>query len=70
MYDVGMGSMVAMSDASLAELADAIGRPEAATALRRRAAEAGAKIGAHLWDDASGNFVNRFPSGGSQVGRK
>ena len=26
MYDVGMASMVAMSDASLAELADAIGR--------------------------------------------
>jgi putative isomerase len=63
MYDVGMASMAALSDESLAELADAINRTQAASTLRARSAEARAKIAAHLWDEASGIFVNRFPTG-------
>jgi len=63
MYDVGMASMVAMSDECLAELADAIGRADAATMLRARSADAKAKIAANLWDEQSGIFVNRLATG-------
>jgi len=63
MYDVGMASMVAMSDACLAELADAAGRADTAKVLRARSADARAKIAAHLWDEQSGIFVNRLATG-------
>lgn len=63
MYDVGMASMVAMSDDALAELAEAINRTDVASTMRRRADEARGKIAAHLWDEAIGIFANRFPDG-------
>ena len=63
-YDVGMASMAAMSDEALAALADVLNRTEDAATLRARAAEGRALISSHLWDEGSGIFVNRFPSGG------
>ena len=63
MYDVGMASMVAMSDDALASLASVLGRERDASLLRRRSRSMRAKIGDHLWDSASGAFVNRFANG-------
>ena len=53
-----------MEAEALAELADAIGRPEAAM-LKQRAADMQALLLGHLWDEAAGTFVNRFPNGSS-----
>jgi putative isomerase len=59
LYDVGMTSMFTMESAALAELADAIGRSEAAM-LRQRAASMQARISAHLWDEQGQIFTNMF----------
>jgi putative isomerase len=61
-YDVGMASMASMSDESLASLADALERTDDAAVLRARAKAMREKIGDHLWDPASGIFVNMFPN--------
>ena len=52
LYDVGMSSMVVQEAYALAELADAIGRPEAAM-LRDRGDGMSAKIRDELWDEVS-----------------
>ena len=62
LYDVGMTSMFSMEAAALAELADAIGRPEGPL-LRRRAGSMAARISAHLWDEQGGIFTNKFANG-------
>ena len=63
LYDVGMASMVAMSDEALADLADVLGRSDDATALRARASVSRQKIADHLWEDRLGVFSNRFANG-------
>jgi putative isomerase len=60
-YNVGATSMVMMELDALAELADAIERPEAA-ALRARSA-ALKKLVQNLWDEEIGIFASRFASG-------
>ena len=63
MYDVGMASIVAMSDESLATLAGAIGRDSDAKMLHTRAAEERRKIEAHLWDADLSIYSNRRQNG-------
>ena len=63
LYDVGMGSMVAMSDECLAQLADVIGRADDAARLRARAAVARQSIDAHLWYESLGVYSNRRTNG-------
>ena len=63
LYDVGMASMHAMDSAALAELAAAVGRDADAAKLRAAAASQRALIEAHLWDDASGIYVNKNATG-------
>ena len=62
LYDVGMSSMLAQEAYALAELAEAIGRPEAAM-LRGRGAAISGRIRDYLWDESSRTFVNRFANG-------
>jgi putative isomerase len=62
LYDVGMSSMFAMEAFALSELADVIGRPESAM-LRKRGASMQALISAHLWDDETHIFTNKFANG-------
>ena len=63
LYDVGMASMHAMDSAALAQLATAIGRDADASVLQARADAMAGLIEAHLWDEQSGIYVNRLPSG-------
>ena len=62
LYDVGMSSMVTQEAFALAELASAIGRPEAA-ALRARGEHFRELIRTQLWDERQGIFANRFANG-------
>ena len=62
LYDVGMSSMFTMEAAALAELADAIGRPEGPM-LRKRAESMRVLIAAHLWDETGRIFTNKFSNG-------
>jgi len=57
--------MVAHDADSLAQLAAAIGRPEAES-LRRRAAKMRSLIAAHLWDVETGAYVNRLARRGAE----
>ena len=59
LYDVGMSSMLVQEAYSLAHLADAIGRPEAAM-LRERGDAMSALIGDYLWDEQGQIFTNKF----------
>jgi len=59
LYDVGMSSMLVQEAYSLADLADAIGRPEGAM-LRARGDYMSSLISEYLWDEQSQIFVNRF----------
>eukprot|EP01079_Euglenida_sp_SAG-EU17-18_P002855 gene2855-3450_t len=61
LYDVGMSSMFTMEADALASLADSIGRTEG-NMLRQRAASMQQLILNHLWDSASGIFVNLRPN--------
>ena len=56
-----MSSMLVQEAYALAELADAIGRPEAPM-LRDRGDEMSALIRDELWDEESQIFVNKFVS--------
>jgi hypothetical protein len=62
LYDVGMTSLFTMEAEALAELADAIGRPEGA-ALRKRADSMRSLLMSELWDAESGIFANKRPNG-------
>ena len=62
LYDVGMASMHTMDSLALAQLARAIGRTTAAATLQQRAEKMTALIEAHLWDEASGIYVNKVVS--------
>ena len=62
-YDVGMASMVAMSDGALAELAEIVGRSDDARMLRKRSADDRAAIDAHLWNAPLSTYSNRFSNG-------
>ena len=59
LYDVGMSSMLVQEAYSLAHLADAIGRPEAAM-LRERGDAMSALISDYLWDEQGQIFTNKF----------
>ena len=63
LYDVGMASMHTMDCQALHALALAIGRTSEAAVLLERATTMQALIEAHLWDEASGIYVNRAPTG-------
>ena len=62
LYDVGMSSMFVQEAYSLAQLADAIGRPEGAM-LRSRGDAMAKTIVSELWDEQGGIFTNKFPNG-------
>jgi len=59
LYDVGMSSMVVQEAFALAELADAINRPEGAM-LRARGTMMSQLIKDYLWDAESEIYVNKF----------
>lgn len=62
LYDVGMTAMFVMEANALADLADAISRPEG-DMLRARGAAMRNLMLDELWDDESGIFVNKRPDG-------
>jgi hypothetical protein len=62
LYDIGMASMHTMDSDALAQLARAIGRPEASL-LQERADAMRKLVGGHLWDNESGIYANLFPNG-------
>lgn len=66
LYDVGMSSMFAQDCYALANLSALIDRPAAQTAkLRARGDGMASLIKQHLWDDATGNFVNKWSANAS-----
>ncbi len=62
LYNVGQTGLVTMELLALAELADAINRPEGAS-LRQHAAVLQQQTRDTLWDDELGIFISRFASG-------
>ena len=65
LIDVGMTSMVISESRHLATVAGHVGRDADAATLRSHADALAASLTAYNWDNSSGMFTNRRPSGGT-----
>lgn len=59
MYDIGITSQLMLDIQCTAEIAEQLGKPDEAAALREKAEKMGAAINEKLWDDQAHIYANR-----------